>query len=274
MTAAAASLSMVGALSRAKAASNGLITPETNRFLREILEKALSNPVGVAPRWLAEAWALLANVLVNDYLHSWNHAGRAELNKAEEAAGNALAIDPELALGHHANGLVLRARGDHQAAYDAFTRAVQYDPYFARALAQQGNELTLLGRPEEAVPCAEAAIKLSPNDPTAGIFHWVKGRAHFFAGKYSDAIPSLERSVELHPTVWYNWLYLVSAYARVDMAQAIAMLAQFVGQPLFGGLTLKDVQEYEKASPNDNNIVVEAREAFHEGLKIAGMKEQ
>jgi hypothetical protein len=62
------SLNMLGVLSRANAASNALVTPETSRFLREILEKALANPVGVAPRWVAETWALLANVLVNDYL--------------------------------------------------------------------------------------------------------------------------------------------------------------------------------------------------------------
>src|SRR3954469_20555748 len=97
----AGNLDLAGVLSRANAASNALITPETARFIREILQKALTNPVGVAPRWLAEAWALLANVLVNDYLHSWNHAGRAELNLADEAAANALAIDPELPLGHH-----------------------------------------------------------------------------------------------------------------------------------------------------------------------------
>src|ERR1700720_3336980 len=94
-------LNKVGALSRANAASNALATPETSRFLREILEKALANPVGIAPRWIAEAWALLANILVNDYLHSWNHAGKVELNGAEDAMHNALAIDAELVLAHH-----------------------------------------------------------------------------------------------------------------------------------------------------------------------------
>jgi tetratricopeptide (TPR) repeat protein len=187
-------LNIVGALSHANAASNGLITPETSRFLREILQKALRNPVGVAPRWVAEAWALLANILVNDYLHSWNHAGRVELNEAEEAMENALAIDPQLALAHHSNGLIHRARGDHQAALDAFTQAVQFDPRFARALAQQANELTLLGRPQEALPRVEEAIKLDPHDPALGIFYWVKGRAHFFAGQYKEAIPEIRRA--------------------------------------------------------------------------------
>src|SRR6516225_9230976 len=113
MVAQVLNLSKLGAVSRANMASNALVTPETSRFLREILEKALTNPVGVAPRWAAEAWALLANVLVNDYLQSWNNAGMVELNSAEDAVQNALAIDRNLVLAHHAKGLVLRARGDH-----------------------------------------------------------------------------------------------------------------------------------------------------------------
>jgi adenylate cyclase len=211
---------------------------------------------------------------VNDYLNSWNHAGRVELNEAEEAMENALAIDPELALAHHSNGLIRRARGDHQAALDAFTRAVTSDPNFARAQAQKGNELVLLGRPMDALPFVDQAIKLSPYDPALGIFYWVKGRAHFFAEQYNEAIPCLEKSIELHPTLWYSRAYLVSAYAREDKDKATALLKQFESQPQFGKLTLKDVQEYEESNPNDNDVVVSGRAAFHEGLKTAGMREQ
>lgn len=271
----ALSLNLAGALSHANAASNALFTPETSRFLREILEKALTNPVGVAPRWLAEAWALLANLLVNDYLHDWNHPGYAELNRAEEAAQNALAIDPNLALANHANGLNHRARGDHQAAFDAFSLAVDSDPNFARAHAQKGNELILLGRPEDALPCVEKAIELSPNDPALSIFYWIKGRAHFFTAQYDQAIPCLRKSVELQSNVWYNWLYLASAYAlgeKKDIATASAVLEQFKLQPQFGEYTVKLVEQLEKANPDTNDRVVDARKNFHDGLIAAGMK--
>jgi adenylate cyclase len=275
----AVSLNMVGVLSRANAASNALVTPETSRFLREILEKALANPVGVAPRWVPETWALLANVLVNDYLHSWNHAGRVELNRAEDAMQNALAIDPKLALAHHALGLIHRARGDHKAALKAFERAVELDGNFTRAHAQKGNELTLLGKPKEALPCVDEAIKLSPNDPALGTFYWVKGRAHFVAAQsdgtqYDPAIEALEKSVELLPTVWYNWAYLVSALTRRDVNKGKAILAQFARQSPFRDLTLEDVQRYERANPDDNDSIVKARQALREGLKIAGMIER
>jgi adenylate cyclase len=272
MVAQVLNLSRPGALSRANTASNALVTPETSLFLREILERALANPVGVAPRWAAEAWALLANVLVNDYLRSWNHAGRVELNKAEAAMENALALNSELALAHHAKGLILRARGDHDGAFEAFEKAVELDPNFARAHAQKGNEFILRGQPADALPCVQRAIELSPNDAALGTFYWIKGRAHFFAGNYDAAIQPLEQSVELRTNFWYNWAYLVAATAFKDKDRAGAILAQF--KSLFGELTLKDIKEYEKANPDDNKVVVDARDALHRLLQDAGMREQ
>ncbi len=107
----------------ADAVANAVVTPEASLFIREILEKALTNPVGVAPRWAADAWALLANVLLNDYLNWWNDAGLEELRKADDAAQNARALKPDVPFAHHAVGLVYRARRHHNAARKAFRTA-------------------------------------------------------------------------------------------------------------------------------------------------------
>jgi tetratricopeptide (TPR) repeat protein len=279
MVTATVNLNIVGALSRANAAANSLVTPETSRFIREILEKALTNPVGVAPRWAAEAWALLANILVNDYLQSWNHAGMVELNTAEDAVQNALAIDRRLVLAYHAKGLVCRARGDHKAALRAFERAVVLDGSFARAHAQRANELTLLGQPANALLHVQAAIDLSPNDPALGTFRWIQGRAYFVAAQadatqYDAAIQSLEQAVQLLPTVWFTWAYLISALTHRDVNRAKAVLAQFANQPQFGQLTLSDINRYERANPDDNKAIVDARQALREGLRTAGMRDR
>jgi hypothetical protein len=47
-----------------------------------------------------------------------------------------------------------------------------------RPNAQRANELVFLGRPSEAIPEAEEAARLSPEDPSIGVFRWVKGRAY------------------------------------------------------------------------------------------------
>jgi tetratricopeptide (TPR) repeat protein len=95
----------------------------------------------------AVAWALLANVLISDYLNRWNEAGTGGnlgdnlLTDAETAVGKALNLDDTFALAHYANGLVLRARGRCTEALHAFERAINRDSTFARAHAQKGSEL-------------------------------------------------------------------------------------------------------------------------------------
>ena len=141
-----------------------------------------------------------------------------------------------------------------------------------RALAEKANELTLVGRPKEAPALVETAIKLSPHDPSLGGFYWIIGRAHFYSGNYPEAMPWLRKSVALRPDDWFNRLYLVSAYAldgQTDEAKRV--LEEFYHHPKFKGYTLQKVESDEKATPNDNKLVVAVRQKFHEGLQLAGM---
>jgi adenylate cyclase len=243
------------------------ITPENSQEARRFLEASVQRD----PQ-SAEAWGWLAEILVMQYVHRWNNAGKPELEAADEAVHRAEAIDPNIGQIYYADGLVHRAKGEHDAALEAFNRAFELDPSLTRALAEKANELTLLGRPTEVPPIIETAIKLSPHDPSLGGFYWVVGRAYFFAGSYRDAISWLRQSVALRPNDWFNRLYLVSAYAlegNKDEAQRI--LKDFYGQPKFASYTLQKVESDEKATPNSNKLVVAARQKFHEGLQIAGM---
>jgi adenylate cyclase len=157
----------------------------------------------------------------------------------------------------------------------AFTRAIELDPNFARAYAEKGNELTRAGRPSEAIPLAEKAIKLSPRDPALGAFYWIIGRAYFYMGNYHNAIPWLQKSVSVRPNMWYNRLYLVSAYALSNKNEdALKALHEFTARREFAGYTLERVKSNEEAVPADNPVVVAGREKLHEGLQMAGMVER
>ncbi len=246
------------------------ITPEHSQKARGFLEEAVRRD----PQ-SAEAWGWLAEILVMQYVHRWNNAGKPELKEAEDALHKAQAIDPNIGQVYYAEGLVRRAKGEHDAALEAFTRAFELDPSLTRALAEKANELTLVGRPAEAPALVETAIKLSPGDPSLGGFYWVIGRAHFYSGDYRDAIPWLQKSVGLRPDDWFNRLYLVSAYALdTQMDEAKRVLREFYHHPKFAGYTLEKVTSDEKATPNDNKFVVSVRQKFHEGLQMAGMAAQ
>lgn len=205
----------------------------------------------------------------------WNGAGKDQLDQAEQAKRNAIALDPELALAYYADGLIHRARGEHHAAFEAFRHAVKLNPNFARADAQEGDELVNIGRPLEAPALVDAAISLSPLDPSLGQFYWIKGRAHFFAGDYQDAITWLQKSVEVRSNLWYNRLYLVSAYELSgDAEQAKRVLRDFYSRTEFKGYTLSRVETAERANPNDDPVVVGGRQKFRSALLAAGLPQR
>jgi tetratricopeptide (TPR) repeat protein len=250
----------------ADAISNAVITPKISLFVREILEKALTNPVGVAPRWAADAWALLANVLMNDYLNWWNYAGEEELRKADDAAHNALALNPKLGFAHHARGLVYRARRQHKLALKAFRKAKHADGGFARGHAQFGNQKVLLGRESEAHDPIAKARSLAPNHPASGYFAWGDGRAYFqetVSGSNTDwskAIVPLKKSVCALPTVWYNRCYLATAQNKAgDPVDAKATMDEFIN--CFGRPVLRRAVTSLQDNPTDPQPVRDARAA-------------
>ena len=226
----------------------------------------------------AAALSVLADVLASDYLNRWNNAGAEELKRAKEAVKEALNIDPGIPLAHYADGFIHRAKGEHQAASDAFDRAITHDPEFARAYAQKATEQINLGYPDRAQDLVEKAIELSPHDSSLGVFYWILGRAQFFAGHYPEAIPYLEKSIEWRPNLWYNRLYLASAHALADDEDdAKRVLTAFQNHPFFRDrrFTVAVIaSEFESANPSNNPFVIEAREKFHRGLVKAGMDEQ
>jgi len=244
------------------------VAPEHTLATRKLLQQSAALDANSA-----ETWARLGEVIVSDYLTHWNGTGPEQLREAEEAVRKALLIDPNHALAHVAHGLIQRARGEHHAALEAFNRAIELDRNFAFAYAHKGNELILVGRPEEAPPLVEQAIRLSPYDPSIGMFQWIVGRALFFIGRYEESIVWFRKSVQTRPNLWFTRLYLVSACALADMpeqaARALSEFNRLFSNPVY---TLAIVEAREAASPNDNPVVIAARAKFHEGLLLAGMK--
>jgi tetratricopeptide (TPR) repeat protein len=265
----AASIDAVDLRLRAKGLYFNGITPEHTLAARHLLEDAVRLDAKSA-----ESWAWLADLLASDYLNRWNNAGKDQLAEAEHAVARALAVDPYFSLAHFANGFIHRAKGENAAALDAFAHAVKLNQNFARGYVQEADELINAGRPAEAPPLVRKAIVLSPRDPSLGVFYWNLGRASFFSNRYHDAIPWLRKAVELRPNLWHNWLYLVSAYALLgEEGEARNVLAEFNGHALYRDrkFTLAIVEDYERANPSENPVIIEGRKKFHEGLLKAGM---
>jgi adenylate cyclase len=248
------------------------ITPEHTLSARRLLEQSVQlDPSS------AESWAWLADLLASDYLNRWNGAGEEQLDRAEDATRKALALDPDMYLAYFARGFVHRASGENAAALRDFDEAIRLNPNFAHGYVQKANELINLGRPDQAPSLVETAISLSPRDPGLGVFYWNIGRAHFFAAKYVEAIPWLQKAVDARPNLWYNWTYLISAQALVGrLDRAREEMTKFKSDQHFvnQAFTISHIKKLELAVPSTNPVILQGREKFHQGLKIAGMDEE
>ena len=242
--------------------SNAVVRPEASLFVRQILQNALANVAGSPspPAWVPDAHALMANVLMNDYLNWWNNAGQAELT----AARNAISQAGDSALANHARGLIYRATGQQNLALQAFRKARLQDPGFTRAHAQFGNQKSALGREDETQDPLDHALNLSPRHSACGYFYWAKGRGYFQQGDWVNAIKWLQQSVDTLPTVWYNHCYLATAHNSAgDAATAKQKFQEFLD--LFGKDTLYRIIALLQ-NPTGPKTVCTACKAVHDFL--------
>jgi tetratricopeptide (TPR) repeat protein len=237
-------------------------TPDLTKQLRQVAETS----VAIVP----DAYELskLAWVLVSDYLNRWNEAendingGRQLLLEAEQRVQQALAIANTLDAAHYAKAFILRAQGKFLDAQKTFADLTARYPRWGSAFAQEGNEWVNLGPGntfanfDTALDRASTAIGLNSSN---GVFYWVRGRAYFFKKDYGSAITALEESRRLRDNLWFNRLYLVSAYAR-NGQDATNELMDFRRQ--FPDFTPQIVDMYERDLANPNLDLCD----FHLGL--------
>jgi hypothetical protein len=243
--------------------ANAVTSPETSLILRQILEAALANSPGAS--WAAQAHALLANILMNDYLNWWNKAGQAELQAAQTAAAQA----GSLVLAQHAQGLIHRALArsaggnalaEHKKARVLFRAAKRREDGFARAHAQFGNQKILLGRASEAHAPLDRARNLNPHHPASGYFDWAEGRAYFQEEIWSDAIVWLTKSVAALSTVWYNRCYLAAAQDAANQAAAAQQtMTDFLNDGRFDKTTFDRIVPSLQPNGQDPSTVARAR---------------
>ncbi|MEJ7847959.1 MAG: winged helix-turn-helix domain-containing protein [Pyrinomonadaceae bacterium] len=133
--------------------------------------------------------------------------------KAKAAAERAIEIDPELADGHAAIGLIkLWYEWDWTASERNFQRAEQLNPN--RPHWGYAHLLSNTGRHDEALAQIKRAREL---DPVNGIIGSIEGQALFFAGKNDEALDRLRKTIELYPNFWLAHLFISRVYSEKGM---------------------------------------------------------
>jgi TolB-like protein len=154
----------------------------------------------------------------------------AHLQRAEEFAQRALALDPQLAETHLALGTIAADKYDYATATREFRTATELEPESAYAW-----DLLSWSLAYEQPPQAEAAEKASREairlQPTKYQYYYHLGRALILQKRYPEAVAEFEHSKALSPQSVMPDLGLAQTYlAEGDYDKALtAMLKSNVG---------------------------------------------
>ncbi|MFQ5821630.1 MAG: protein kinase [bacterium] len=181
-----------------------------------------SEAINLDPEF-AIAFAGLANSY--NIIATYSYLPSSEvMAKGKAAALRALEIDKMLAEAHTELARILYwLDWDWPAAENAFKRAVELNPSYARAHQGYARFLTHTGRHEQALAEIKRTQKL---DPLYLISHTNEGEILYYARRYDEAIEKLNETIAMEPNFLVPYLFLGLSYLEKGMVEQASVAAE------------------------------------------------
>ena len=228
-------------------------TETANQQALEMFEKAVALDARYA---VAHSYRAFVKVAQNGHAA----APTEVLDAAFAEAKHALELDPLESRCHRILSTICLYRREYDMAEQHLRRAFDLNPNDADAMIMKGRLLAFRGRPEEALACLEAAVRLNPLRPRWYDAHF--GIALYSLRRFAEAAQAFKQMPL--PTSWSN-ARLAACYAQLERtAEAQAAVAEVLRlQPDFS------TAEYMRKSVLLEHA--EDRELLREGLIKAGL---
>jgi TolB-like protein/class 3 adenylate cyclase len=172
-----------------------------------------------------EAQAWLANALVARATDGLSDSPSADMRRAEELVGDAIAAAPRNWFAHYAKGGIRRFQGRCEEAIPEFNTALTLNPNWTNSLDWLAWCKLMTGSIEEAIPLEEQAIRLSPEDPYRNNFYYHMGIANLFLSRPNEAIVWFEKARSSASGFPYSFLAAIYGL-KGDTEKAAANLAE------------------------------------------------
>ncbi len=145
-------------------------------------------------------------------------------------------------------------------------RALALNPNLATVWLVSGWQMIYLGEPNLAIEHLNRAMRLSPFDPFTFILHGGLAHAHFFAGRYDEALAWARKAIQGRPD-WRAGLRIIAAAAalsgRLDEARQVMASSREL-DPRASLSRIRKVRLFRR--PED-------LAKLEEGLRLAGLPE-
>jgi adenylate cyclase len=168
-------------------------------------------------------YRLMALVNINYYFFDLSKSPQGYIEKAAEFLQKTLAMDANNADAYGNLSMVYIQKREYDKALAEAERSLTLDPGSAWALWRYARVLTFSGRPEEAIPLQEKAIRLNPLGPAP--FYGDLGFALRLTGRLEEAVGFYKKALERAPNDFWFHAHIAALYimmGRDEEARAAA----------------------------------------------------
>jgi len=194
-------------------------TKEDNTLARKLYEEAIA----LDPDY-AFAYGGLAFTHFADLWFGTSTSPKESVERAIELELRAIALDESDGNHHAALGYIYAIAGQSDRAVAHAERGLALDPNSYMVLYNAASALTYSGRPEEAIPLFQKALRLNPF-LSWGHFFYNLSVAYRLAGRFDEAVEQARKAVGLEPRNQLIYLSLAAACilaGREEEARAAA----------------------------------------------------
>jgi tetratricopeptide (TPR) repeat protein len=215
----------------------------------------------------ALAYGVAARVYVRRRSCGWITDRDSENAEAIRLARRAADLGKDDALALVCAGITLSfIAGEHEDGKNLTDRALVLNPNLARGWLYSGWARMWLGEHDEAIERVSHALRLSPSDPDSFSMYCAMAYAHFFAGRYSEAISWSERAAREKPDILLPIVVAAASNAQAGLSEETKNATSRVRR-IDPALRISKLREVFPIRRSDDF------ERLAEGLRKAGLPE-
>ena len=224
------------------------------RMAGEAIAMCPENPMG---------YIQLGSVYFHDYMLGNTKSPQETLEKAIEMVQKGLVMDDSIAIGHGILCVLYMQKREYNKGIVEGERALALDPGGPNALLNYAVILRRVGRPEEALPLNQKAIRLNPLGSTTG--YRELGDTLRDTGRFAEAVSAYKKAIQLEANNIMAHVGLAATYSMMGLEkEARAEAAEVLRiNPKFSVEYLAKILAYKDQSQNDKIV---------DALRKAGLK--
>ncbi len=224
------------------------------RMAEEAIAMCPENPMG---------YIQLGSVYFHDYVLGNTKSPQETLEKAIEMVQKGLVMDDSIAIGHGILCVLYTHKREYNKGIVEGERALALDPGGPNNLLNYAVILRKVGRPEEALPLNQKAIRLNPLGSTTG--YRELGDTLRDTGRFAEAVSAYKKAIQLEANNIMAHVALATTYSMMGREkEAHAEAAEVLRiNPKFSVDSYAKIQAYKDQSQNDKIV---------NALRKAGLK--